>query len=399
MKKLLLLLVFAGLANITYSQWIQTNGPYGGQNIRCLAASGTNIFAGTSNGVFISTDNGDLWTQVNNGLTNTQIRSIAIKDSNIFVGTWNGVFLSSNNGSLWTALNNGLPGNSVVTSIVVKDTCIFAGLYTNMGIDGVFMSCDNGDSWTAVNNGLPFDSSANGYTIMGLGVNGANIFTQPRKHGIYTTINNGDLWASVNNGFQNDPNTFSFASNGSNIFIGNTYGVFYSNNNGGNWTNNNNGLYGSGVLALEIDGNDIYGGTSNGVCKSSNNGSLWTNVSTNGIASLTVNSFTICGANIFAGTVTSGVWKRPLSEMTGVSEINSSRNSIVVYPNPVMNELTINASQNSEIKISNITGQTAKTIFSSNKMTSVDLTDLASGIYIVTVKSDNDIVTKKIIKE
>jgi hypothetical protein len=36
------------------AQWVQTNGPYGGQ-INCLAVSGTNLFSGTQDGgVFLS---------------------------------------------------------------------------------------------------------------------------------------------------------------------------------------------------------------------------------------------------------------------------------------------------------------------------------------------------------
>jgi hypothetical protein len=46
---------------ILQTQWIQTSGP-GGGIIRCLAVSGTNIFAGIGNGVYLSIDNGTKWT-------------------------------------------------------------------------------------------------------------------------------------------------------------------------------------------------------------------------------------------------------------------------------------------------------------------------------------------------
>ena len=50
MKKLFL--VFAMLAAVNASgQWVQTNGPCGG-NIYCFAVSGTNIFAGTGGAVY-----------------------------------------------------------------------------------------------------------------------------------------------------------------------------------------------------------------------------------------------------------------------------------------------------------------------------------------------------------
>jgi hypothetical protein len=44
-----LVLVFVLVCAYASAQWLQTNGPYGG-SIRCLAVSGTNLFAGTYGG-------------------------------------------------------------------------------------------------------------------------------------------------------------------------------------------------------------------------------------------------------------------------------------------------------------------------------------------------------------
>jgi len=63
-----LALVIALLCPFASAQWVQTNGPYGG-DLRALAVSGTNLFAGTwGSGVFLSTNNGTSWTAVNTGL-------------------------------------------------------------------------------------------------------------------------------------------------------------------------------------------------------------------------------------------------------------------------------------------------------------------------------------------
>ena len=76
--------------SITFAQWIQTNGPYGG-SITSLAISGANLFAGTaSGGVFLSTNNGTSWTAVNNGLTTTSVSSLAVSGTNLFAGTSDG---------------------------------------------------------------------------------------------------------------------------------------------------------------------------------------------------------------------------------------------------------------------------------------------------------------------
>jgi hypothetical protein len=85
---LLTMSFLAPLAGTAYSQWVQTNGPYGG-TVRAFAASGPNLLAGTDGGgIFRSTNNGTSWTQVNTGLTNTWVLSLAVSGTNLFAGTF-----------------------------------------------------------------------------------------------------------------------------------------------------------------------------------------------------------------------------------------------------------------------------------------------------------------------
>ena len=86
-----LVVVFCQLttANPLHAQWIQTNGPYGG-NVYSFAVSGTNLFVGTDGGVFLSTNSGTSWTEVNSGLTNTFVRALAVSGTNLFAGTMGG---------------------------------------------------------------------------------------------------------------------------------------------------------------------------------------------------------------------------------------------------------------------------------------------------------------------
>ncbi len=88
-----LLAVFCLFTNTNplHSQWIQTNGPYGG-DVYCFAVSGTNLFAGTGDGVFLSTDNGTSWTQASTGLTSTLVSALAVSGTNLFAGTDGGVW-------------------------------------------------------------------------------------------------------------------------------------------------------------------------------------------------------------------------------------------------------------------------------------------------------------------
>lgn len=72
---------------------------------------------------------------------------------------------------------------------------------------------------------------------------------------------------------------------------------------------------------------------------------------------------------------------------------------ILAYPNPTNEILIIEVPQKAEIEILNFNGQIIKTISFFNYKTTIDLTDLSNGVYIVRVMTDKEILTKKIIKE
>src|ERR1017187_7922835 len=107
-KLLLLITILIFNSMVIFPQWTQTNGPYGGK-IFSLAISGTNVFAGTNSGVYLSTNNGVNWTPTNNGLPISagNVNALAANGNNIYAGIGgSGVFLSTNNGSSWTGINN-----------------------------------------------------------------------------------------------------------------------------------------------------------------------------------------------------------------------------------------------------------------------------------------------------
>src|ERR1035437_5095425 len=96
---------------VLQAQWVPT-GP-AGDYVFSLAVSGTNTFAGTSVGFYLSTNNGTGWGAKNDSLTNTYVRSLAVIGTNIFAGTNGGEFLSTDNGTNWKLANNGMTGGAV----------------------------------------------------------------------------------------------------------------------------------------------------------------------------------------------------------------------------------------------------------------------------------------------
>ncbi len=91
-----------------------------------------------------------------------------------------------------------------------------------------------------------------------------------------------------------------------------------------------------------------------------------------------------------------GAYEYPLPN--SVKEIQNTF-SVDIYPNPAINDLTIEMKQKSEIEISNIKGQIIKTIFSYDRITTIDIGNLSCGVYIIKAKTDKGIAIQKFIKE
>lgn len=147
--------------------------------VQALAAAvqggGLTVWAGTTQGVFRSTDASNGWEPVNSGLPGLSkdtgyaelpVYAVAPGTSPglLFAGTAQGVFRSGDNGDAWGAANRGLPDTSeetglsktTVRALLVNTQSRNATTYLFAGTDkGIFRSTDLGRSWQAANVGLP----------------------------------------------------------------------------------------------------------------------------------------------------------------------------------------------------------------------------------------------------
>jgi photosystem II stability/assembly factor-like uncharacterized protein len=126
---------------------------------------------------------------VNNGIPSTFTNSFAFSGTNVFAGTYSGVFLSSDNGSSWTVKNNGL-ANLFVSSMVTSGTSIYSGSYYG----GIYLSTNGGTSWAKTNNGLPAQDLAISRVVM----SGSSMVActempdrDTAKLGLFLSVNNG----------------------------------------------------------------------------------------------------------------------------------------------------------------------------------------------------------------
>jgi hypothetical protein len=189
-------------------------------------------------------------------------------NDNIFAGTDQGVFVSSNTGSTWTEINPAtLPGSTYINDIIfygARRTATTSATSGNIVVatkDSGIYYCAN---WSA---GFPIWQPANNYGPTGLpsGVEVTSLYTDGTKiwattfgSGAYTSSDTGSTWHSV--GPVNELLTdFITASN--NIWYVGTYnkGILKSTNNGVTWVGCNADLsssiisYGNSTNSLAID--------------------------------------------------------------------------------------------------------------------------------------------------
>jgi len=70
-----------------------------------------------------------------------------------------------------------------------------------------------------------------------------------------------------------------------------------------------------------------------------------------------------------------------------------------VYPNPALNNLTIETPQSAVIEILNLQGQLINTFKANNDKTSIDVSTFPCGVYEVVVKTEKGIEVCKFVKE
>jgi photosystem II stability/assembly factor-like uncharacterized protein len=100
-----------------------------------VVANGAIVYAGVhcvtnncNSGVGLSTDTGEVWQEVCNGLTNLNINALALSGTNVFAGTDNGIFATISNGANWTAINTGMT-DILIRSLAINGDTIYAGTH------------------------------------------------------------------------------------------------------------------------------------------------------------------------------------------------------------------------------------------------------------------------------
>lgn len=323
-KIIFLMIMFAAVFNYSpplSAQWIQTNGPPGG-SVFSFTGSGDTLFAGSSGGIFRSTNGGMSWTLSlsgtfriplyfysmtesdsvviagGNGIyvsfdqgenwskkgPNTGIQSLASSGKYIIAGSVQGViYFSSDHGSSWAASSDTLAPFVTIWSLFWSDSLCYAGTD-----DGIYLSSDFGSSWSNI--GFKYS------TVQAVARVGSYLFAGNRK-GIFRSAIDDTNWIAVNKGLK-DSVIKSFVVSDTNLFVSTNDGIYMSANNGALW--NASGLQEFNISALKIDCKLLMAGCyDKGVFLSTDAGMNWSNT---GLPVTTVSSILFRDGVIYAGT-------------------------------------------------------------------------------------------------
>ena len=82
----------------------------------------------------------------------------------------------------------------------------------------------------------------------------------------------------------------------------------------------------------------------------------------------------------------------------GIDE-TKTENIIRLYPNPAVDNITIESPQNASIEMLNLQGQIVKMFNSIECKTNVDVSDLPCGVYFIRLNDENGRIARKFVKE
>jgi hypothetical protein len=188
-----------------------------------IASWGGNLFVGTfSNGVYKF--NGSSWSTSNNGIENKRITCLLVSEntSNIYAGTNDGFYKSTNNGANWSL--SGFTSRSISNISMNSNEDLIISSHTNTNPTyKVHRSTNQGNNWVDITYNLP-NIEAKYISPDSIG----NIFIGT-ANGCFFINNNDTTWNEINSGLYNyNIQALEYSKNGF-LFVSSDSGLYRSN--------------------------------------------------------------------------------------------------------------------------------------------------------------------------
>ena len=228
---------------------------------------------------------------------------------------------------------------------------------------------------------------------------------------VYKTIDGGDNWTPVTIGNDITSETAIYditqdPNNANRLALGTSSGVFISLDKGLTW-NSTSGFVANKVAYSDVNSGALVATTYTSqydifnINYSVDNGTNWTNVDRADLLETESNSVTIDfsdkKAYIYIASTDLGLLGYNLNlDILANNDIPGEKATVLVYPNPTIDVVHIDSKN---LKSAALYDMNGKKLLESNK-TEINVSRLPKGVYVLRiVTSDNNIVTKKIIKK
>lgn len=370
-------------SSVSGGEWSLSNSGLAMKNITALYVTGSTLFAGTLDSrVYRSSNNGYSWDLFTVLGFSTQVKCFASSSTSLFIGSNSGVFRCTETDGNYTRVDSGITSKNCL-ALCYKWDNLFAGTFSG----GIFRSSNNGNSWSTFNQGLT-DTN-----VRCLLVRGGTIFAGTRNRGIFRCFDLLKGWEQMNNGLT-DSNVTCLLEKGQDVFAGTQTAIFRTTDLGETWVNVSSGLdIKNGVISLSKVGTNLFAAMLNqGVYRSSDNGASWS-LFNGGLPIRSVLALAAIDKILFAATSSASVMKTDISTV-GIPEVEIPPVSLVCYPNPASNTLTIDRTAlqlhgNTPVHytLSTLVGGKVMEFDNRERKFTMQLEGIASGVYCLTAES------------
>ena len=313
MRRHFLSFIFLFLISFSYvhtqqTAWTPMSGKIDG-TFQCFFSGSTDeLWGGTSQGLFLSMNNGETWDQIG-ALTTMYVNSIVrANDGSLVSGMALNdgiprIYRSTNNGTSWT----GTYSQSSALSIVKNSG---GALFANRG-PAILQSTDHGMTWTVRT--IMYNSVRRSITAIVL--NSDDSLFAVTQVGVFRSGNGGINWTHLTNGFPDRQGWSLVSDTNGTLFAGSDSCVFVSTNKGNSWIRKELSDGSIKFLASGPD-NSVYAAIAGkGIFRSTDTGESWSSISSNlpneailSIASLAVTAAPSSQSVVLVGT-NSGLYR------------------------------------------------------------------------------------------
>jgi photosystem II stability/assembly factor-like uncharacterized protein len=236
-------------------------------------------------GVFAAGTPRGPWYRFGTGLEGREVLSLGLIGSEVIAGTDDGLFLSNGYTGAWTRLTtvvDGVDAHPRVTDVVaVSPRKVLAATSK-----GLLRTADGGRTWQRTPLGISQEVS----TLV-VSPNDGNLVVAATPLGIFRSTDGGDVWAQISSGLGNaQVHAVAFVPSDDRVlFAATPQGLFRSADQGVTWGRATGGIPWTDITGLTVhpDGRTMYASdfSHGGVFRSVDAGTTWERMPSEGLAS------------------------------------------------------------------------------------------------------------------